>query len=72
MGEHAAARGFAAWTDRRGYEWDAPELDAGSSLSGLFARYVDEVERGVAGLDQAEPTAVRVFTRSVVGALEVA
>ena len=31
-----------------------------------------EVERGVAGLDQAEPTAVRVFTRSVVGALEVA
>lgn len=28
-GEHPAARGFAAWQDRRGFEYDAPELDAG-------------------------------------------
>lgn len=45
-GEHPAARGFAAWLDRRRFEYHAPEVDGGESIASLWQHWLLEVEHG--------------------------
>lgn len=47
--EHPAARGFAAWLDRRGFEHEAPEVDGAQSIAALWALWLAEHACGVAG-----------------------
>ena len=52
--EHPAARGFARWLDRHGFEHDAPEADRGESLGALWQLWLAEHACGVVALDYAQ------------------
>lgn len=55
--EHPAARGFARWLDRRGFEHDDPAADHGQSLAALWQLWLAEHACGVADLGYAQDAA---------------